>query len=71
MANTEKVYVGIDGELVELTGEDLKAFEAQRKLDLAEAVAHQGEIEAKAAARESALAKLAELGLTAEEIAAL
>ena len=33
--------------------------------------AHQGELNAKAAARASALAKLADLGLTAEEIAAL
>ncbi len=32
---------------------------------------HQAQQEAKAAARESALAKLADLGLTAEEIAAL
>ena len=36
-----------------------------------EAEASQAESEAKAAARESALAKLADLGLTAEEIAAL
>lgn len=33
--------------------------------------AEQAELDAKAAARASALAKLAELGLTAEEIAAL
>ena len=71
MANTEKVYVGIDGELVELTGEDLVSFKAQRQLDIAQAAAQQAEIDAKIAARESALAKLAELGLTAEEIAAL
>jgi len=32
---------------------------------------HEAQLETKAAARESALAKLAELGLTAEEIAAL
>jgi hypothetical protein len=37
----------------------------------AEAAAQQAEADAKAAARESALAKLADLGLTAEEIAAL
>jgi len=71
MANSEKVYVGIDGKLVELTGEDLAAFEAQRELDLAEAAAMLAEAEVKAAARESALAKLAALGLTEDEIAAL
>ena len=71
MANTEKVYVGIDGELVELTGEDLTAFKAQRTKDLAEAAAQKAEFEARVAARASALAKLADLGLTAEEIAAL
>jgi hypothetical protein len=71
MATTEKVYVGIDGELVELTGEDLTAFKAQRTKDLTEAAAQKAEFEARVAARESALAKLADLGLTAEEIAAL
>jgi hypothetical protein len=71
MATTEKIYVGIDNERVELTGDDLTAFKAQRTKDQAEAAAHQAELDAKAAARASALAKLAELGLTAEEIAAL
>ena len=51
----------------ELTTEEL----AQRELDAANAAAHQAESDAKAAARQSALAKLADLGLTAEEIAAL
>jgi DNA-binding NarL/FixJ family response regulator len=51
----------------ELTAEEL----AQRELDAAQAAAQQAEADAKAAARESALAKLADLGLTAEEIAAL
>ena len=71
MSKVEKVYVGINGVLVELTGEDLAAFEAQRELDLAEAAAMLAEAEVKAAARESALAKLAALGLTEDEIAAL
>jgi DNA-binding NarL/FixJ family response regulator len=51
----------------EFTSDEL----AQRELDAAEAAAQQAEADAKAAARESALAKLADLGLTAEEIAAL
>ena len=71
MATAEKIYVGIDGERVELTGADLTAFKAQRTKDQAEAKAIQDEIDAKASARASALAKLADLGLTAEEIAAL
>jgi hypothetical protein len=57
--------------IVPLTAEEI----AQRELD---AAAHaeaesirQAEAEAKAEAKESAQAKLAELGLTAEEIAAL
>lgn len=44
---------------------------AQREIDAAEFAAQQAAIQAKAAARQSALAKLAELGLTEEEIAAL
>ena len=71
MATAEKIYVGIDGERVELTGADLTAFKAQRTKDQAEAKALQAEVDAKAAARASALAKLSALGLTAEEIASL
>lgn len=71
MATAEKIYVGIDNERVELTGADLTAFEAQRKKDQANFKKQQDEIDAKVAARESALAKLAKLGLSAEEIAAL
>jgi hypothetical protein len=33
MATAEKIYVGIDGERVELTGADLTAFKAQRTKD--------------------------------------
>jgi DNA-binding NarL/FixJ family response regulator len=71
MATIEKIYVGIDGERVELTGAELTAFKAQRAKDLAEAKAIQDQNEAKATARASALAKLASLGLTADEIASL
>ena len=44
---------------------------AEHKVRQAEAEAQQAEAEARIAARESALAKLAELGLTADEVAAL
>jgi len=43
----------------------------QLSTDQAEAAARQAEADAKAAARASALAKLADLGLSADEIAAL
>ena len=44
---------------------------AEHNANIAADLAAKAEAEAKAAARESALAKLADLGLTAEEIAAL
>jgi hypothetical protein len=44
---------------------------AEREAMQAEAEARQAEADAKVAARESALAKLAALGLTADEVAAL
>ncbi len=50
-----------------LTAEEL----AQREIDAVEAAERLSELEAKTAARASALAKLADLGLTADEIAAL
>lgn len=62
-------FNGLTGEIIErpLTAEEL----AQREADKVEAAALKTAAEAKAAARQSALAKLAELGLTEEEIAAL
>jgi len=64
---TEKIYVGIDNERVEATGEVLE----QILKDRAESVLAEQAKEAKLAARQSALAKLAALGLTEAEIAAL
>ena len=71
MTTTEPIYIGIDNERIELTGDDLTAFKAQRTKDRAEAKKQQAEADAKVAARQSALAKLASLGLTEEEIASL
>jgi hypothetical protein len=51
----------------EYTADELKEYKANQA-KFANQIA---EVEAKATARESALAKLAKLGLTAEEIAAL
>jgi hypothetical protein len=71
MMTTEKIFVGIDNERVELTGADLTAFKAQQKLDQAEAKAQEAQATARADARTSALAKLSALGLTPAEIEAL
>jgi len=70
--DNKKTIVVVDvatGETIEraMTPAELEAQSAVS----AEALVIQNAMEAKAAARESALAKLAELGLTAEEIAAL
>ena len=59
-----------------LTGEEIIAPLSQEELDLIQAAKEERELleltqQAKVAARASALAKLAELGLTEEEIAAL
>jgi hypothetical protein len=71
MATTSKIFVQIDDEIIELTGADKEAFLADREAITQAQAVMEAEAAAKAAARESALAKLADLGLTAEEIAAL
>jgi hypothetical protein len=71
MATTETIKVQEGDTVIQLTGEELTAFKAQRTIDQAKSNERKAEAEAKAAARQSALAKLADLGLTAEEIAAL
>jgi DNA-binding NarL/FixJ family response regulator len=68
---TAKAFV-FDGETGEQIVRDLNADEiADIAKSEKELKARQAELKAKATARASALAKLAELGLTAEEIAAL
>ena len=66
---TAVIFDAATGETIErpLTAEEI----AEREVMQAEAQARQAEAEAKVAARESALAKLAALGLTADEVAAL
>ena len=63
------IFDAATGQQIErpLTADEL----AQRELEIAEYEAQKAEAEAKATARESALAKLAALGLTADEVAAL
>jgi hypothetical protein len=67
----EQIFVGIDDQVIELTGEAKADFIRQRELDYAEFQTKQAEADAKAATRSSALAKLAAIGLTPEEIASL
>jgi hypothetical protein len=64
---TKEPNIQIDHVVREMTTEEQTAYKAIQ----VEASAFKAEVDAKAAARESALAKLADLGLTAEEIAAL
>ena len=68
---TEKIYVGIDDERIELTGEALEAFIAERTIRLQQAEQRKAEAEAKAEAKAIAQAKLAALGLTVEDLQAL
>jgi DNA-binding NarL/FixJ family response regulator len=66
---TTVIFNAATNELIEVpfTADEI-AESAERK---AQAEAEQAEADAKVAARESALAKLAALGLTADEVAAL
>jgi len=55
---TEKIYVGIDDERIELTGEALEAFIAERAIRLQEAEQRKAEAEAKATAKAALLERL-------------
>lgn len=66
--NSDKVFIGLDDQVVELSGADKEAFLAQRAKDQAEAEIRKAEAEARKQTRLSALQKL---GLTEEEINAI
>jgi hypothetical protein len=68
---TEQIFIGIGNERIELTGAEKEAFLAERKKRQDEEALIKNEQIARMAARQSALAKLAALGLTEDEIAAL
>jgi hypothetical protein len=68
---SEQVISVQNGVEVVLEGQALADFNEQQASLIAQVELAQADAQAKAAARESALAKLADLGLTAEEIAAL
>ena len=67
MMTTIKPNIQIDDLVREMTTEEHTAYKAQKTAN----AAAQAELDTRVAARESALAKLAALGLTANEIAAL
>ena len=72
MATANKIFIGIDDQVIELTGADKEAFIAQREADKAERALLETEYQAKRDARASALTKLAEVaGLTEDELNAI
>jgi hypothetical protein len=69
---TEKIFISIDNERIELTGDNKKAYLAQREIDQKELELFHAEMKAKQDARESAMKKLAKLaGLTEDELATI
>jgi hypothetical protein len=72
MATTNKIIIGLDDQIIELTGADKEAFIAQREADQAQALLIETEYKAKQDARDSAIKKLGEIaGLTKEELDAI
>ena len=72
MATTNKIFIQIDNERIELVGEAKETFLAERKADADAGALLEAEYKAKQNARESAIKKLAEVaGLTEEEIEGL
>jgi hypothetical protein len=72
ISKSEKIIVGIDDQVIELTGKDKETFLEQRVKDQAEQALLEAEYKAKQDSRESAIKKLAEIaGLTKEELASI
>jgi hypothetical protein len=65
MATTNKIIIGIDDQVVELTGVELETFLANRAQMQFEADAYQAELDAKAIQKSAILERL---GLTEEEL---
>jgi len=69
MATVNKIMVGIDDQVIELTGEAKEAFIADRETIKAERLLLEAEATAKKQARIDAITKLGQAsGLTTEEI---
>jgi len=74
MATTksEKIFIGNDDQVIELTGADKEAFLADREASLEAKRLLEAEYKAKQDARDSAIKKLGEIaGLTKEELDAI
>jgi hypothetical protein len=72
MATTNKIFIQIDDERIELTGAEKEAFLADREASLEAKRLLEAEYQAKRDARESAITKLGEIaGLTKEELDAI
>ena len=72
MATTNKIMVGIDDQIIELTGQAKTDFIADREAIVQERLLLETEYKAKQKAREDAIKKLAEVaGLTEEELNAI
>ena len=72
ISKTEKIFIGNDDQVIELTGADKDAFIAQRTADQKANALLEAEYKAKQEARENAIKKLAEVaGLTKEELASI
>ena len=69
---TEKIYIGIDDQVIELKGVEKDAFIADREATADAQALLEAEYQAKRDARESAITKLGEIaGLTKEELDAI
>ena len=69
---SQKIFVGIDDQVVELTGADKEAYIADQEIDYQARLLLEAEYQAKQDSRESAIKKLAEIaGLTEEELASI
>ena len=68
----EQIFIGVNDQVIELTGADKEAFIAQRQADQNAQTLLEAEYKAKQDARESAIKKLADIaGLTKEELASI
>lgn len=72
MATTNKIFVQIDNEKIELTGQAKTDFITDQEARQAKTALLEAEYKAKQDARESAIKKLADIaGLTKEELASI
>ena len=72
MATTNKIFIQIDDERIELTGEAKETLLVEQKANIDAKLVLESEYKAKQEARESAIKKLGEIaGLTKEELDAI